>query len=64
MMKSRICPYRRHCHSSGACETCDFGKAFINLSEKNKKLKEQNKALAEENERLKEKIDILLDPNF
>lgn len=63
-MKSRICPYRRHCHSSGTCETCDFGKTFISLCEKNKKLKERNKALAEENAELKRKLDILTNPNF
>lgn len=63
-MKSRICPYRRHCHDSGTCETCDFGKAFINLSDKIKNLKTENKALKEENDRLKERIEILTNPNF
>ena len=63
-MKSRICPYRRHCHDSGSCETCDFGKAFISLTDKLKRLKEKNKALEIENEELREKIEILRNPNF
>lgn len=63
-MKSRICPYRKHCNSSGECETCDFGKAFENLSRKIKRLKEKNEALQTENEELKTKIEILRNPNF
>lgn len=63
-MKSRICPARRYCHDSGTCETCEFGKAFISLCNKNRKLKEKNKALLKENERLKDRIDILTNPNF
>lgn len=63
-MKSRICPYRRHCQSAGTCETCDFGKAFENLSNKIKRLKDKNRRLEEENEKLKERIDTLLYPNF
>ncbi|MBQ8497823.1 MAG: hypothetical protein IJ489_10280 [Clostridia bacterium] len=63
-MKSRICPYRQHCCDSGGCETCDFGKAFENLSKKIKKLKAKNEALQAENEELKTKIDILENPNF
>ena len=63
-MKSKLCPYRKHCHYSGSCETCDFGKAFENLSKKINMLKEKNKALQAENEALKNKIDILENPNF
>lgn len=64
MSKSRLCPYRRHCHSAGDCENCDFGKAFENLNEKNKRLKEKNKALEAENEELKERIEAILHPDF
>lgn len=63
-MKSRNCPYRRHCRDSGTCETCDFGKAFAKLSDKNKRLTAKNKALQEENEKLKERIETLENPNF
>lgn len=63
-MKSRICPYRRHCRDSGTCETCDFGKAFANLSDKIKKLKAKNEALQAENQELKNKIEVLTNPNY
>jgi hypothetical protein len=63
-MKSKVCPYRRLCCDSGNCETCDFGKAFINLSNKIKSLKAKNKLLQEENEKLKDKLEILTNPNF
>lgn len=63
-MKSRNCPYRGHCRDSGTCETCDFGKAFANLSAKIKKLKAKNEALQVENEALKDKIEVLTNPNF
>lgn len=63
-MKSRICPYRRHCRDTGTCETCDFGKAFENLSAKIKRLKAKNEALREENENLKNRIETLTNPNF
>lgn len=57
MSKSKICPYRRHCHSAGDCEPCDFGKAFENLSKKIRRLKEKNRQLTEENEELREDIE-------
>jgi predicted RNase H-like nuclease (RuvC/YqgF family) len=63
-MKSRTCPYKKHCHSSGDCENCDFGKAFENLSKKIKRLKDKNKALQAENEELKTKIEVLENPDF
>ena len=63
-MKSRNCPYRRHCRDSGTCETCDFGKAFANLSDKIKKLKAKNEALQVENQKLKDRIEVLTHPNF
>lgn len=70
-MKSKICPYRRHCHDVFNCETCDFGKAFEKLSEKIKRLKKKNEALRAENEallavnvELNSKIEILKNPNF
>lgn len=64
MSKSKLCPYRRHCHSAGDCENCDFGKAFENLNKKNKRLKEKNKAIEAENKELKERIEVLLHPDF
>ena len=63
-MKSKLCPYRRHCHDVSNCETCDFGKEFENLSQKIKRLKEKNEALKAENEELNAKIEILKNPNF
>jgi hypothetical protein len=63
-MKSRVCPIRRHCRDSGICETCDFGKAFKSLSDKNKRLKVKNELLEEENQKLKDRIEILTNPNF
>lgn len=57
-MKSRVCPYRRHCRDSGTCETCDFGKAFESLFNKIKRLKSKNKSLEEENQKLKDKLEI------
>ena len=64
MSKSRLCPYRRHCHSAGDCENCDFGKAFENLNKKIKSLKEKNESLQNENKALKERIEVLLHPDF
>ncbi len=63
-MKSKICPYRKHCLDIGTCETCDFGKAMESLKNKIKRLKEKNEALLIENEELKEKIEILKNPNL
>lgn len=63
-MKSKVCPYRRVCRDSGNCETCDFGKAFINLSNKIKRLKTENESLQKENEKLKDRLEILTNPNF
>ena len=63
-MKSRICPYRKICRDGGACETCDFGKAFIKLSNKIKKLKSENEMLQVENQELKDRLEILTNPNF
>lgn len=63
-MKSKICPYRRHCRDSGTCETCDFGKAFANFSEKIKRLKAKNEVLQEENQQLKDRLETLTNPNF
>ena len=52
-MKSKICPYRRHCHGAGDCQECDFGRDFEKLSEKTRRLKDKNRRLIEENEKLK-----------
>ena len=63
-MKSKLCPYKNFCHDSGACEVCDYGKAFEKLNKKIKRLKAKNEALQTENEELKGKISVLLNPNF
>lgn len=63
-MKSKICPYRRVCRDSGICEVCDFGKAFINLSDKIKRLKTKNELLKEENQKLKDRLETLTNLNF
>lgn len=51
-MKSRICPYRNFCHDAGACETCDYGRAFEKMNKKIKRLETENKALRSENKAL------------
>ena len=63
-MVCKLCPTRKHCWDKGNCESCDFGKAFISLDAKNKKLKAKNEALEVENKELKERINTLLHPNF
>ena len=63
-MKSRVCPYKNHCHDAGNCEDCDHGKAYEGLANKVKRLKAKNKELIEENEILKSRIDVILHPNF
>ena len=45
MSKSKLCPYRNHCHSAGDCENCDFGKAFEALDKKIERLKKKNRKL-------------------
>ena len=44
-MTCKLCPTRKHCWDKGSCEDCEFGKAFINLDKKIKRLKEKNKKL-------------------
>lgn len=63
-MKSRICPYRGHCHSAGDCENCDFGKALEKLNNKIKRLKAVNEKLYAENKELKDRIEIITFPDF
>lgn len=63
-MVSKHCPYKKHCHDKGACETCDFGKKFEKLAKENKKLKAQNEALTKENEELRKTVETLRHPNF
>ena len=63
-MKSKLCPYKRHCHSSGDCENCDFGKAFDGLQGKIDRLKKENMRLEAENQELRDRIDIITNPNF
>lgn len=63
-MVCKLCPTRKHCWDKGSCETCDFGKAFINLDKKIKQLKEKNEKLHFENEELQKRIDNLLSPEF
>lgn len=63
-MKSKICPYRKHCHDVGICEDCDYGKTFEKLNKKIKKLETKNGALRAENKELKNRIEVLMNPNF
>ena len=59
MSKSKLCPYRNHCHSAGECENCDFGKAFEALGKKIERLKKKNNKLEYENRCLCNEIDNL-----
>ena len=63
-MVCKLCPYKRHCHDKGTCETCDFGKAFENYNKKIKSLKAKNEQLQKENKALEERIYTLLHPDF
>ena len=63
-MKSTICPYRRHCLDSGACETCDHGIAYEKLSKKVGKLKRENELLKNKIDYLNTLVDVLKNPNF
>ena len=63
-MKSRICPYKAHCHDAGDCEDCDHGKTYEGLAKRIKRLKARNEALVQENERLKERLATILHPQF
>lgn len=63
-MKCKLCPYKKHCHSAGDCENCDFGKAFDGLQKKITRLKNANGALRAENKDLKNRIDIITNPDF
>ena len=63
-MKNKTCPYRKHCHDVGTCETCDFGRTIESLKNKIKRIKVKNEALQAENEKLKDRIERLTNPNF
>lgn len=63
-MVCKVCPARRHCWDKGNCQNCEFGKAYISLSDKNKRLKERNKALEAENKEIKERMETILHPDF
>jgi hypothetical protein len=63
-MVCKLCPTRKHCWDKGSCETCEFGKAFINLDKKIKQLKEKNKKLEQEKSEAINRLDTLLDPKF
>lgn len=63
-MRSRICPYREHCHDAGNCEECDHGKTYDGLTRRIKRLKARNETLMRENERLKEQLETILHPQF
>jgi hypothetical protein len=63
-MVCKLCPARKHCWDKGSCETCEFGKAFINLDKKIKQLKEKNKKLEQEKSEAINRLDTLLDPKF
>ena len=68
-MKSRICPYRRHCKNE--CLDCDFSITFEKQNNKIKNLKKKLKTsqIVIENlrglvEDLENRIEVLLNPNF
>lgn len=63
-MVCKLCPARKHCWDKGLCETCEFGKAFINLDKKIKQLKEKNKKLEQEKSEAINRLDTLLNPKF
>ena len=63
-MKSKLCPYKKHCHSSGDCENCDFGKEFNRLDKKITRLKKDNGVLRAENKELKHRIEVITNPDF
>lgn len=68
-MKSRICPYRRHCQNE--CSDCDFS---ITYEKQRKKIKNlENKLKTSQNiiknlrvhiEELEYRIEVLKNPNF
>lgn len=60
-MVCKVCPARRHCWDKGNCQNCAFGKAYISLSDKNKRLKERIEA---ENKEMKERMETILHPDF
>lgn len=64
MMKSKICPYKDHCHDAGCCEECDHGKSYERLSMRIKRLKSKNEALMQENEQQRKRLETLLHPQF
>jgi cell division protein FtsB len=63
-MKSKLCPYKKHCHSAGDCENCDFGKAFVGLQKRITRLKNENESLKAENKYLKNRIEDITNPCF
>ena len=44
-MTCKLCPARKHCWDKGACENCDFGKAYENLNKKVKRLEAKNQQI-------------------
>ena len=44
-MVCKQCPARKHCWDKGACEDCDFSKAFYALERKIGRLKKKNAEL-------------------
>lgn len=70
-MVCKQCPTRKHCWDKGACEDCDFGKAFYALERKIGRLKKKNAELTDLNNTLRndvieleEKINTIKNPNF
>ena len=63
-MVCKLCPERKRCWDKGNCESCEFGKAYNGLFEKNKRLKAKNEKLEKENKELNKRIDDLLHPDF
>ena len=63
-MVCKICPVKKTCFDKGLCEICDFGKAFVSMSNKIKRLTAKNVALQEENRELKDRLETITNPNF
>lgn len=48
-MKSKLCPYKKHCHSAGDCETCDYEKVYKRCKRKIARQQAEIERLTNEN---------------
>ena len=63
-MVCKICHVKKTCFDKGLCDTCDFGKAFVSMSNKIKRLTAKNAALQKENREFKDRLETITNPNF